>query len=42
VIPVGADEQILEVHRRTQSGFTVERTAPVAFVPMTGEAQRAK
>jgi len=42
VIPVGTDDQMLEVHRRTEAGFTVERKLPVRFVPMTGEAQRAR
>ncbi len=38
VIPVGRIDQELEVHRRTATGFEVERVAPVRFVPMTGEA----
>ena len=42
VIPVGTDDQMLEVHRRTKTGITVERTIPVRFVPMTGEARRAQ
>jgi len=41
VIPVGDDVQWLEVHRRTDAGITVERKAPVRFVPMIGEAERA-
>ncbi len=40
VIPVGTREQMLEVHRRTRTGVEVERTVPVRFVPMTGEALR--
>jgi protein-L-isoaspartate(D-aspartate) O-methyltransferase len=40
VIPVGDDIQWLEVHRRTETGITVERTIPVRFVPMTGDAER--
>lgn len=40
VIPVGTRAQMLEVHRRTRDGVEVERTVPVRFVPMTGEAQR--
>ena len=40
VIPVGTDDQMLEVHRRTDAGVMVERTIPVRFVPMTGEARR--
>jgi protein-L-isoaspartate(D-aspartate) O-methyltransferase len=42
VIPVGDDYQMLEVHRRTETGVTVERKLPVRFVPMTGEAETAK
>jgi protein-L-isoaspartate(D-aspartate) O-methyltransferase len=42
VIPVGKGVQSLEVHRRTEDGMVVERVAPVRFVPMTGEAQRAE
>jgi protein-L-isoaspartate(D-aspartate) O-methyltransferase len=42
VIPVGTDDQVLEVHRRTASGITVERKAMVRFVPMIGEAQGAR
>jgi protein-L-isoaspartate(D-aspartate) O-methyltransferase len=42
VIPVGAGVQELEVHRRTESGIEVEHVAPVRFVPMTGEAERAE
>ena len=41
VIPVGTRDQMLEVHRRTRDGIVVERTVPVRFVPMTGEAQRS-
>jgi protein-L-isoaspartate(D-aspartate) O-methyltransferase len=41
VIPVGRGIQRLEVHRRTGTGIEVERIAPVRFVPMTGEAQKA-
>jgi len=37
VIPVGGrGVQTLEVHERTESGFRVEKVAPVLFVPMTG------
>jgi protein-L-isoaspartate(D-aspartate) O-methyltransferase len=42
VIPVGGAAQVLEVHRRTADGIVVERDAAVAFVPMTGEAQRRR
>jgi len=42
VIPVGRSVQHLEVHRRTEKGIEVERIAPVRFVPMTGEAERAR
>ena len=34
VIPVGAFDQEIEVHRRTGDGFTVERVLPVRFVPL--------
>jgi protein-L-isoaspartate(D-aspartate) O-methyltransferase len=34
VIPVGAFDQEIEVHRRTADGFTVERVLPVRFVPL--------
>jgi protein-L-isoaspartate(D-aspartate) O-methyltransferase len=40
VVPVGEGWQMLEVHRRTDAGITVERKLPVRFVPMTGEAER--
>jgi protein-L-isoaspartate(D-aspartate) O-methyltransferase len=40
VIPIGEEEQELEVHRRTAEGFAVRRMTPVRFVPMTGEAER--
>jgi protein-L-isoaspartate(D-aspartate) O-methyltransferase len=37
VIPVGDEEQHLEVHRRTaDGGFSVERVLPVRFVPLVG------
>jgi protein-L-isoaspartate(D-aspartate) O-methyltransferase len=38
VIPVDAEdgEQSLQVHTRTQDGFTVHDVVPVRFVPMTG------
>ena len=42
VIPVGEDYQMLEVHRRTDAGITVERKLPVRFVPMTGEADEVR
>jgi protein-L-isoaspartate(D-aspartate) O-methyltransferase len=42
VIPVGRDDQLLEVHRRTPSGVEVARVAPVRFVPMTGGAGRPR
>jgi protein-L-isoaspartate(D-aspartate) O-methyltransferase len=38
VIPVGGDEQVLQVHRRVGDGFEVTDVAPVRFVRMTGEA----
>jgi protein-L-isoaspartate(D-aspartate) O-methyltransferase len=34
VVPVGRDEQELEVHRRTADGVRVRRFFPVTFVPM--------
>jgi protein-L-isoaspartate(D-aspartate) O-methyltransferase len=42
VIPVGDRWQELVVITRTATGFDEERVFPVAFVPMTGEAQRAR
>ena len=36
VIPVGREDQLLEVHRRTPEGVELTRVAPVRFVPMTG------
>lgn len=37
VIPVGDyHHQVLEVHRRSGDGVTVERVFPVAFVPLVG------
>jgi protein-L-isoaspartate(D-aspartate) O-methyltransferase len=35
VIPVGDEDQELQVHRRTADGFEVTRHFPVRFVPMT-------
>ncbi len=40
VIPVGDRWQELVVIRRTESGYSESRVFRVAFVPMTGEAQR--
>jgi protein-L-isoaspartate(D-aspartate) O-methyltransferase len=37
VIPVGDEDQELQVHRRTADGFEVTRHFPVRFVPMTRE-----
>jgi len=34
VVPVGTDEQELEVHRRTAEGIRVKKVFPVTFVPM--------
>jgi len=44
VVPVGADlwSQELQVITRTEDGFRTVRSMPVLFVPMTGEAQRAR
>ncbi len=39
VIPVGKQNQELEVIERTKEGFTKRRSVPVRFVPMTGQAQ---
>ena len=39
VIPVGKQNQELEVIERTKDGFTKRRSVPVRFVPMTGQAQ---
>lgn len=41
VVPVGpSGDQTLEIHTRRGSEFRVERSFPVRFVPMTGEAER--
>ncbi len=40
VIPVGDLFQELEVHRRTEEGYEIERVFPVRFVPMTGEVRK--
>ena len=40
VIPVGDLSQMLEVHRRTETGFDRKRVSGVRFVPMTGEVRR--
>ena len=42
MLPVGPEggRQHLLVITRTADGFTEENVLPVAFVPMTGEAQR--
>ena len=44
VLPVGGTpwDQSLVVVTRTRKGFERRRVAPVAFVPMTGEAQRSR
>lgn len=41
VIPVGAFDQQLEVHTRTESGIEVRTIFAVRFVPMTGQVQDA-
>jgi protein-L-isoaspartate(D-aspartate) O-methyltransferase len=43
VIPVGesGELQSLQVHERTETGFTVHDVAPVRFVPMTGAVRGA-
>ncbi|HLU65701.1 MAG TPA: protein-L-isoaspartate O-methyltransferase, partial [Kofleriaceae bacterium] len=38
VIPVGTEHQQLRVITRTEEGLREERSVPVMFVPMTGEA----
>ena len=40
VIPVGDEEQYLDVITRTADGYRTTRTLAVRFVPMTGEAER--
>ena len=40
VVPVGDRHQELVVLTRTEDGFERERSVPVRFVPMTGEAQQ--
>jgi protein-L-isoaspartate(D-aspartate) O-methyltransferase len=42
VIPLGEDRQELRVATRTKTGFRQRTVAPVAFVPMTGEAQEKR
>lgn len=42
VAPIGDGTQDLMVITRTPGGFERERSVPVLFVPMTGEAQRAR
>lgn len=37
VVPVGREEQELEVHRRTAEGMRVKKVFPVMFVPMVPE-----
>ncbi len=39
VIPVGGEEQELQVHTRTTRGFATRTVLPVRFVPMTGRAR---
>ena len=40
IIPVGNTRQELVVIHRTENGYERKNVLPVAFVPMTGEAQR--
>ena len=40
IIPVGNTRQELVFIRRTENGYDRKNVLPVAFVPMTGEAQR--
>jgi len=42
VIPVGIDDQNLEVVTKDAGGTTVDELMPVLFGPMTGEVRRAK
>jgi len=42
VVPVGVEEQNLDVIVRTVDGDQTTRTFPVRFVPMTGEAARSR
>jgi protein-L-isoaspartate(D-aspartate) O-methyltransferase len=42
VIPVGSGEQELLVLSRTEKGMVRERSIPVRFVPMTGEAEERR
>ncbi len=42
VVPVGASQQTLMVITRTGDGTRSERTIPVLFVPMKGEAERGR
>ena len=40
IIPVGTVRQGLVLIRRTKDGYQRQNVLPVAFVPMTGEAQK--
>ena len=40
VVPVGTDDQELEVHRRTPEGVRVKKVFPVTFVPMVPETAK--
>lgn len=40
VLPVGHDHQELELITKTESGSDIKDIIPVAFVPMTGKAQK--
>jgi protein-L-isoaspartate(D-aspartate) O-methyltransferase len=42
VVPVGASQQTLMVITRTGEGTRSDRTIPVLFVPMKGEAERGR
>ena len=42
VLPVGTHDQSLQVITRTTHGWDARTVIPVAFVPMTGEAQKPK
>jgi protein-L-isoaspartate(D-aspartate) O-methyltransferase len=42
VVPVGVEDQYLDVIVRTVDGYRTTRVFPVRFVPMTGEAARSR
>ncbi len=40
IVPVGNARQELVIIHRTENGYERKKVLPVAFVPMTGEAQK--